>query len=117
LRRYYTRDVIDTLQLWTEWSGNKRGVTLDAWARLWDAGRKQARATKSLSGGVSEICKASGRIAARMSDSHIRFSVGSFIGSRRHFLPTPSQPQLSWRARSWRTSLRRTYATHRQTRS
>jgi DNA polymerase III epsilon subunit-like protein len=29
-RRYYTRDIVDTLQLWTEWSGNKKGVTLNA---------------------------------------------------------------------------------------
>jgi 3'-5' exonuclease len=29
-RKYYTADVIDTLQLWTEWSGNKKGATLDA---------------------------------------------------------------------------------------
>ena len=29
-RRYYTREVVDTLQLWTEWSGNKKGVTLNA---------------------------------------------------------------------------------------
>lgn len=29
-RKYYTGDVIDTLQLWTNWSGNKTGATLDA---------------------------------------------------------------------------------------
>jgi 3'-5' exonuclease len=29
IRKYYSRDVIDTLQLWTNW-GNKKGVTLDA---------------------------------------------------------------------------------------
>jgi DNA polymerase elongation subunit (family B) len=29
-RKYYTGEVIDTLQLWTNWSGNKKGVTLDA---------------------------------------------------------------------------------------
>jgi predicted PolB exonuclease-like 3'-5' exonuclease len=28
-RKYYTRDVVDTLQLWTNW-GNKKGATLDA---------------------------------------------------------------------------------------
>jgi 3'-5' exonuclease len=29
IRKYYSGDVIDTLQLWTNW-GNKKGVTLDA---------------------------------------------------------------------------------------
>ena len=39
-RRYYTRDVIDTLQLWTHWSGNKKGVTLDALGAALGCGRK-----------------------------------------------------------------------------
>jgi hypothetical protein len=39
-RRYYTADVIDTLQLWTNWSGNKKGVTLDALGSALGCGRK-----------------------------------------------------------------------------
>lgn len=39
-RRYYTADVIDTLQLWTNWSGNKKGVTLDALGAALGCGRK-----------------------------------------------------------------------------
>jgi DNA polymerase elongation subunit (family B) len=39
-RRYYTADVIDTLQLWTSWSGNKKGVTLDALGAALGCGRK-----------------------------------------------------------------------------
>jgi len=39
-RRYYTRDVIDTLQLWTQWSGDKKGVTLDALGAALGCGRK-----------------------------------------------------------------------------
>lgn len=42
IRRYYTRDVIDTLQLWTEWSGNKRGVTLDALGAALGCGSKSS---------------------------------------------------------------------------
>lgn len=39
-RKYYTTDVIDTLQLWTNWSGNKTGVTLDALGVALDCGGK-----------------------------------------------------------------------------
>jgi len=39
-RRYYTADVVDTLQLWTNWSGNKKGVTLDALGAALGCGRK-----------------------------------------------------------------------------
>jgi DNA polymerase elongation subunit (family B) len=39
-RRYYTRDVVDTLQLWTEWSGNKKGVTLNALSAVLGCGGK-----------------------------------------------------------------------------
>ena len=39
-RRYYTADVTDTLQLWTNWSGNKKGVTLDALGSALGCGRK-----------------------------------------------------------------------------
>jgi 3'-5' exonuclease len=40
VRRYYTKDVIDTLQLWTNWTGNKKGVTLDALGSVLGCGRK-----------------------------------------------------------------------------
>lgn len=39
-RRYYTREVIDTLQLWTNWTGSKKGVTLDALGFAVGCGRK-----------------------------------------------------------------------------
>ncbi len=39
-RKYYTADVIDTLQLWTNWTGNKKGVTLDALGSVLGCGRK-----------------------------------------------------------------------------
>lgn len=39
-RRYYTKHVIDTLQLWTNWTGNKKGVTLDALGSVLGCGRK-----------------------------------------------------------------------------
>jgi Predicted 3'-5' exonuclease related to the exonuclease domain of PolB len=38
-RKYYTREVIDTLQLWTHW-GNKKGATLDAVATALGCGAK-----------------------------------------------------------------------------
>jgi DNA polymerase elongation subunit (family B) len=38
-RKYYTREVIDTLQLWTHW-GNKKGTTLDALAAALGCGAK-----------------------------------------------------------------------------
>lgn len=41
-RRYYTNEVIDTLQLWTNWSGSKKGVTLDALGLALGCGRKTA---------------------------------------------------------------------------
>ena len=44
-RRYYTADVIDTLQLWTNWSGNKKGVTLDALGTALGCGRKTGEGT------------------------------------------------------------------------
>ena len=44
-RRYYTADVIDTLQLWTNWSGNKKGVTLDALGSALGCGRKTGEGT------------------------------------------------------------------------
>ena len=39
-RKYYTADVIDTLQLWTNWTGSKKGVTLDALGSVLGCGRK-----------------------------------------------------------------------------
>ena len=45
-RRYYTADVIDTLQLWTNWSGNKKGVTLDALGSALGCGRKTGEGAK-----------------------------------------------------------------------
>jgi len=39
-RRYYTQEVIDTLQLWTNWTGSKKGVTLDGLALALGCGRK-----------------------------------------------------------------------------
>jgi len=41
-RRYYTADVVDTLHVWTNWSGNKKGVTLDALGAALGCGRKTA---------------------------------------------------------------------------
>jgi hypothetical protein len=39
-RKYYTADVIDTLQLWTNWTGSKKGATLDALGLALGCGRK-----------------------------------------------------------------------------
>lgn len=39
-RRYYTKEVIDTLQLWTNWTGSKKGVRLDALGSALGCGRK-----------------------------------------------------------------------------
>jgi predicted PolB exonuclease-like 3'-5' exonuclease len=41
VRRYYTTDVKDTLQIWTNW-GFKKGVTLDALGAALDCGEKSA---------------------------------------------------------------------------
>jgi hypothetical protein len=40
-RRFYTRDVADTLELWTNW-GQKKGATLDALGRALGCGGKTA---------------------------------------------------------------------------
>ena len=45
-RRYYTKEVIDTLQLWTNWTGSKKGVTLDALALALSCGRKTGDGAK-----------------------------------------------------------------------
>lgn len=39
-RKYYSKDVIDTLQLWTEWSGNKKGANLDGLGKALGCGEK-----------------------------------------------------------------------------
>jgi DNA polymerase elongation subunit (family B) len=44
-RKYYTADVIDTLQLWTKWTGSKKGVTLDALGSALGCGRKSGEGT------------------------------------------------------------------------
>jgi 3'-5' exonuclease len=45
-RRYYTADAVDTLQLWTNWTGNKKGVTLDALGSVLGCGRKTGEGAK-----------------------------------------------------------------------
>lgn len=40
-RRFYTRDVVDTLELWTNW-GHKKGATLDALGMALGCGGKTA---------------------------------------------------------------------------
>lgn len=45
-RRYYTKDVIDTLQLWTNWTGSKKGVTLDTLGSVLGCGRKTGEGAK-----------------------------------------------------------------------
>src|ERR1019366_6744177 len=40
LRRYYTVDVRDTLQIWTNWGFKKQGVTLDALGAALECGQK-----------------------------------------------------------------------------
>lgn len=39
-RRYYSRDVVDSLQLWSEWNGSKKGVSLDALGKVMGCGGK-----------------------------------------------------------------------------
>jgi DNA polymerase elongation subunit (family B) len=43
-RHYYTREVIDTLQLWTDWCGNKKGASLDALGSALGCGAKTGNA-------------------------------------------------------------------------
>jgi len=45
LRRYYTTEVIDTLQLWTNWTSNRKGVTLQALAAVLGCGAKTGAGT------------------------------------------------------------------------
>ncbi len=45
-RKYYSAGVIDTLQLWTNWTGNKKGVTLDALGSVLGCGRKTGEGSK-----------------------------------------------------------------------
>lgn len=42
LRKYYTVDVRDTLQIWTNWGFKKQGVTLDALGAALECGQKSA---------------------------------------------------------------------------
>jgi 3'-5' exonuclease len=44
LRRYYTCDIVDTMQLWTNW-GYRKGVALDALAQALGVGEKTGRGT------------------------------------------------------------------------
>jgi 3'-5' exonuclease len=44
LRKYYTADVIDTMQLWTNW-GFKKGVSLDNLAQALGVGQKTGHGT------------------------------------------------------------------------
>ena len=44
-RKYYSKEVIDTLQLWTNW-GNKTGVTLDALGAALGCGKKSGNGGK-----------------------------------------------------------------------
>jgi DNA polymerase elongation subunit (family B) len=44
-RKYYTADVIDTLETWTNW-GNKKGATLEALGTALGCGGKSADGTK-----------------------------------------------------------------------
>lgn len=44
MRRFYTHDVIDTMQVWGNWGFGKK-VSLDALARVLGVGRKTARGT------------------------------------------------------------------------
>jgi DNA polymerase elongation subunit (family B) len=44
-RKYYSGDVLDTLQLWTNW-GNKTGVTLDALGAALGCGKKSGNGGK-----------------------------------------------------------------------
>jgi DNA polymerase elongation subunit (family B) len=45
-RKYYTSDVIDTLQLWTNWTSNKKGITLNALGSALGCGRKSGEGAK-----------------------------------------------------------------------
>ena len=44
-RRFYTRDVVDTLELWTNW-GHKKGATLEALGTALGCGGKSADGTR-----------------------------------------------------------------------
>ena len=72
-RKYYTADVIDTLQLWANWTGNKRGVTLDALGSVLGCGRKIGEgakvaewwATRDIES-IKKYCREDVRIAYRV---------------------------------------------------
>ena len=42
-RKYYTREVIDTLQLWTNWSPHRKGVSLGALGKALGCGAKTGK--------------------------------------------------------------------------
>ena len=72
-RRYYTTEVIDTLQLWTNWSGNKKGVTLDALGSVLGCGRKTGDGTNVAQwwaegdiDSIKKYCREDVRIAYRV---------------------------------------------------
>jgi hypothetical protein len=44
LRKYYTGDVVDTMQVWTDW-GSKKGVTLDSLGAALGVGTKNGDGT------------------------------------------------------------------------
>jgi len=44
MRKYYTGDVFDTMQIWSNW-GFKKGVSLDNLAQALNVGRKSAHGT------------------------------------------------------------------------
>lgn len=75
-RRYYTADVIDTLQLWTNWSGNKKVSRSTRWAQLWVVAEKPARARTSPSGGQNATSTASRGIALKTCSSLIACFAG-----------------------------------------
>ena len=72
-RKYYTADVADTLQIWTNWTGNKRGVTLEALGSVLGCGRKTGEgakvaewwATRDIES-IKKYCREDVRIAYRV---------------------------------------------------
>ena len=46
MRKYYTTSVFDTLAMWTNWSNNKRGATLDNIAWVLGCGRKNGHGSE-----------------------------------------------------------------------
>jgi predicted PolB exonuclease-like 3'-5' exonuclease len=73
LRKYYTADVKDTLQVWTNWGFRKGGVTLDALGAALDCGQKSGHgmdvaqwwATRDLEG-IKAYCLEDVRLTYRV---------------------------------------------------